>query len=334
MKQRIFRVLTATLALSLMPACGVAAQTEPEITYRYAELSEADNPPTIDARYFADRVEELSDGRIHIEVYDNAQLGAEKEAVQGTQMGSIDICRATVTLLADFQMPMLNVLGLPYIFKDRDHYWNTMNSEVGEKILAYPQEQGTGLVGLWVTEEGARSLITVDGPIKSLADIKGKKIRANNASLMIDTVNAMGASAVPMAYTEVYSALKAGTIEGLENIPAGFNSTSMSEVAPYYAMTRHITSSMMVVMNEQAWNAMSDEDKEIFREASADTQEFARKTAEEYEEKALKELEEKGVMINEVDDIEEWAEALKPITEKYSEGYEDLIAEIDALRQE
>ena len=165
-------------------------------------------------------------------------------------------------------------------------------------------------------------------------DIKGKKIRANNASLMIDTVNAMGASAVPMAYTEVYSALKQGTIEGLENIPAGFNSTSMSEVAPYYAMTRHITSSMMVVMNEQAWDAMSEEDKEIFREASADTQEFARKTAEEYEEKALKELEEKGVMINEVDDIEEWAEALKPVTEKYGEGYEDIVAEIDALSQE
>lgn len=334
MKQRIFHVLTTTLAISLMPAFCATAYAEPEVTYRYAELSEADNPPTIDARHFADKVEELSDGRIHIEVYDNAQLGAEKEAVQGTQMGSIDICRATVTLLADFQMPMLNVLGLPYMFMDRDHYWNVMNSEIGEEILSYPQEQGTGLVGLWVTEEGARSLITVDGPIKTLEDIKGKKIRANNASLMIDTVNAMGASAVPMAYTEVYTALKAGTIDGLENIPAGFNSTSMSEVAPYYAMTRHITSSMMIVMNEDAWNAMSEEDQEIFREASAETQEFARKTAEEYEEIALKELEEKGVMINEVDDIEEWAQALKPVTEKYSEGYEDLIAKIEEMKQE
>lgn len=328
MKKGLWSVLT----MLLIPAFGFSAFAEPEVTYRYAELSEADNPPTIDARYFADRVEELSEGRIHIEVYDNAQLGAEKEAVQGTQMGSIDICRATVTLLADFEMPMLNVLGLPYIFMDRDHYWNVMNSEIGEEILAYPQQQNTGLTGLWVTEEGARSVITTDGPIKTIADIKGKKIRANNASLMIDTVNAMGASAVPMAYTEVYTALKAGTIEGLENIPAGFNSTSMMEVAPYYAMTRHITSSMMVVMNEDAWNKMSAEDQEIFRQAGKDTQEFARKTAEEYEETAMKELEEKGVMINEVDDIDAWVEALKPITDQYGEGYEDLIEKIGEMK--
>ena len=325
--------MVVVLAIALMVIPCMTAQADPEIIYRYAELSEADNPPTIDARYFADRVEELSDGRIHIEVYDNAQLGAEKEAVQGTQMGSIDICRATVTLLADFEMPMLNVLGLPYIFMDRDHYWDVMDSEIGEEILAYPQAQNTGLVGLWVTEEGARSLITVDGPIRTLEDIKGKKIRANNASLMIDTVNAMGASAVPMAYTEVYTSLKAGTIEGLENIPAGFNSTSMMEAASYYAMTRHITSSMMVVMNEDAWNRMSPEDQEIFRQASADTQEFARKTGEEFEEKAMKEREEKGVKINEVDDIGEWAEALKPITEKYGEGYEDLIDRIGQMRE-
>ena len=182
------------------PETAAPAQT---VTYRYAELAETDHPLTVDAHFFADRVKELSGGRINIEIYDNAQLGAEKEAVQATQMGSVDFCRATVTLLADFNMPMLNVLGLPYVFMNRDHCWKVLNSEIGDEIRAYPEKQNTGLVGLWFAEEGARNLITVEGPVTKIEQIKGKKIRANNASLMIDTVNAMGASAVPMAYTEV-----------------------------------------------------------------------------------------------------------------------------------
>ena len=323
------RLLLITLSmLFLFPSMSTAAEKTQPVTYRYAELAETDHPLTKDAHYFADRVNELSEGRITIEIYDNAQLGAEKEAVQGTQMGSIDFCRATITLLADFNMPKLNVLGLPYMFRDRSHFWNVLNSEIGEEILAYPQEQGTGLVGLWMAEEGTRNLITVEGPIASMADLKGKKIRANNASLMIDTINAMGASAVPMAYTEVYTSLNSGTIEGLENIAAGFNSSSMAEVAPYYALTRHMTSVLMILMNENAWNKMSEEDQAIIRQASADTQVFARKTAEEYESRAMKELEEKGVMINEVDDIEEWRSALGLVIEKYGEGYEELIERI------
>lgn len=329
MKKTIALVLALMTAITLLTGGAASAET---IHLRYAELDVAENLLTVDARYFAERVFELSDGRIVIDIYDSAQLGAEKEAVQGTQMGTIDICRATCPLLADFNMPMLNVLGLPYIFVGRDHCWRVLDSEIGDMLRAYPQQQHTGLVGLWFAEEGTRSLITTDGPVTRIGQIKGRKIRANNASLMIDTVNAMGASAVPMAYTEVYTSLMSGTIKGLENIAAGYNVASYYEVAPYYALTRHITSCILVVMSEDSWNRLSEEDREILRQASADTELFARKAAQEYEDRAMQELAEKGVMINEVEDIDEWIEAVKPVQLKYGAGYEDLISQIGAMR--
>ncbi len=329
MKKTIAWALVLMTAITLLIGGVASAET---IHLRYAELDVAENLLTVDAHYFADRVSELSDGRIVIDIYDNAQLGAEKEAVQATQMGTIDICRATCPLLADFNMPMLNVLGLPYIFVSRDHCWRVLDSEIGDMLRAYPQQQNTGMVGLWFAEEGTRSLITTDGPVTRIEQLKGRKIRANNASLMIDTVNAMGASAVPMAYTEVYTSLMSGIIEGLENIAAGYNVASYYEVAPYYTLTRHITSCILVVMNEDSWNRLSEEDQAILLQASADTEQFARRTAQEYEDRAMQELTEKGVMINEVDDIDEWIEAVKPVQLKYGEGYEDLIAQIDAMR--
>ena len=326
------KVLSLSLFLILiLTALAIPGMAE-SVRLRYAELDVAENLLTVDAHYFADRVAELSDGRIVIDIYDNAQLGAEKEAVQATQMGTIDICRATCPLLADFNMPMLNVLGLPYVFVGRDHCWRVLDSEIGDKLRAYPQEQKTGLVGLWFAEEGTRSLITVKGPVTRIEDIRGRKIRANNANLMIDTVGAMGASAVPMAYTEVYTSLMSGIIEGIENIAAGYNVSSYYEVAPYYALTRHITSCILVVMNEDSWNRLSPEDQQILRQASADTEQFARKKAQEFEDRAMQELTEKGVKINEVENIDEWIEAVKPVQLKYGAGYENLIEQIDQMR--
>ena len=327
MKKAISLVLAAVLALCM--AGGAAADS---IHLRYAELDVGENLLTVDAHYFADRVNELSGGRIIIDSYDSAQLGPEKEAVQGTQMGAIDICRATVTLLADFDMPMLNILGLPYIFVSREHCWKVLDSDIGDMLRAYPQAQKTGMVGLWFAEEGTRSLITVDGPVTRIDQIAGRKIRANNASLMIDTINAMGASAVPMAYTEVPVSLMSGTIEGLENIASGYNVSTYYETAAYYALTRHITSVILVVMNENSWNRLSPEDQEILRRASADTEQYARQKAQEYEERSLEELKQKNVKINEVDNIDEWIEAVKPVQLKYGAGYEELIARIDAMR--
>ena len=326
--KKVFLLFLA-LILVVLPSAGPA---EAAVHLRYAELAETDHPLTADARYFAQRVGELSDGRITVDIYDNAQLGAEKEAVQATQMGTIDICRATVTLLADFNMPVLNVLGLPYVFVGRDHCWRVLDSEIGDQLRACPEEQGTGLVGLWFAEEGSRSLITVDGPVTTIDQLKGRKIRANNASLMIDVVKAMGASAVPMAYTEVYTSLQSGVIEGLENIAAGYNSSSYYEVAPYYALTRHITSVSMIVMSQRSWDRLSEEDRQILRQASRDTEQYARVSAQEFDDRAMSELEQKGVKINEVEDIDAWIEACKPVQAKYGAGYEDLIAQIDAMR--
>jgi TRAP-type C4-dicarboxylate transport system substrate-binding protein len=154
-------------------------------------------------------------------------------------MGSIDFVRVGTSMLVDFGMDELKAINVPFLFRDREHCWKVLGGEIGQKLKEDVNKRDTGLVGLWFAEEGMRHMIFKDGPVTKLADFKGRKIRVNNVNMLIDMINAMGASAVPMAYTEVYTSLQTGVIDGLENIAVGYQQSALYEVAPYYTLDGH-----------------------------------------------------------------------------------------------
>ena len=208
------------------------------------------------------------------------------------------------------------------------------SEELGQAFLNEGVEVGAGMVGIAYTDEGARNLFT-SAEITSLADIKGKKIRVPETTLMMDTMAALGAEPTPISYSELYSSLQTGVVDGAENGYPGYDSNKFYEVAPYYLLDAHTFSPGIILMAEAQWNKLSAEDQAILLEAGKKASEW-NKAAIEDEEKALKEaLEGKGVTIIECSAEEKAAaqEACKSVWADYTEGIEDLLQKIVDIQQ-
>ena len=252
MKKRLTAaILAAAMAVTSLTACGgsgtettaagsaeteaaaggeteaageeAAAATEGETyTLRYAELNPDGHIMDECGDYFAQLVNEKSGGRITIEVFPAGQLGDEKTMYQTIQMGggAIDICRANTNSLVDFGAEKLTLFGLPFIFRDREHLWNVLNSEIGDEFKGELQEKGTGMVGLFYLDEGSRNFFTKEGiEIRTAEDLKGLKLRVPTTDLMSDTVAALARSplrsvspsCIPLCRQERLTALSSPT---------------------------------------------------------------------------------------------------------------------------
>ena len=206
-----------------------------KMVLRYAENQPKDYPTTAAARKFADIVKEKTNGRITVEVYDSAQLGDEKSVIEQIQFGSIDMSRVSLSPLSEFAK-QLNVLQLPYLYRDGANMWKVLDGKIGQDLLATLDK--SGIVGLTWFDAGARNFYTKN-PAKSMKDLAGLKIRVQESSMMMDMVKAVGANPTPMAYGEVYSALQTGVIDGAENNWPSYESTRHFEVAKNYMLDEH-----------------------------------------------------------------------------------------------
>ena len=309
-----------------------AAATEGETyTLRYAELNPDGHIMDECGDYFAQLVNEKSGGRITIEVFPAGQLGDEKTMYQTIQMGggAIDICRANTNSLVDFGAQKLTLFGLPFIFRDREHLWNVLNSEIGDEFKNELQELGTGMVGLFYLDEGSRNFFTKEGvEIRTAEDLKGLKLRVPTTDLMSDTVAALGAQSTPISFSELYSALQTGTVDGAEQPHSGYYSNKYAEVAPNYSLTGHTYSPSIVIMAESVWNKLSDADKAIIEEAAKETEQWNRENIEKLDAELLEQIKAEGANVIEIEDKSSFIEATKDVVAKYAAGYEDYYEQI------
>jgi len=286
---------------------------------------------TVEGLYLMSKLVEIwTNGRIKIEVYPGAVLGSEKETIEQTQMGIIDINRTSIAPLTAVY-PKLSVFALPYIFKSREHMWKVLESEIGQKMLE--ELKSVGLVGLAYMDAGARSFYTVEKPILSPDDLKGLKIRTQKSPVMMEMVKAMGGVPVPMAFEEVYSALQTGIIDGAENNPPSYYETSHYEVAKYYSLDEHAMVPELLFMSLKTWNALSPEDRKIIKMAAIAAQELQRRLWLKDEEIALEKVKEAGCKIY-YPKKEPFIEAVKSVYEKYASKYKDLIEQIMKMGEE
>ena len=300
-------------------------------TFRYAELNPDGHIMDECGDYFAQLVNEKSGGRINIQVFPAGQLGDEKTMYQTIQMGggAIDICRANTNSLVDFGAEKLTLFGLPFIFRDREHLWNVLNSEIGDEFKGELQEKGTGMVGLFYLDEGSRNFFTKEGiEIRTAEDLKGLKLRVPTTDLMSDTVAALGAQSTPISFSELYSALQTGSVDGAEQPHSGYYSNKYSEVAPNYSLTGHTYSPSIVIMAESAWNKLSDEDKAIIEEAAKETEEWNRTNIEQLDAELLEQIKAEGANVIEIEDKSSFIEATADVVAKYAAGYEDYYEQI------
>lgn len=312
------------ICVTALSACGSgqASNADEPITLILAENQAEDYPTTIGAKEFARLVEEKSDGKYQVKVYSGGQLGDEKEVLELVQLGAIDFARVNAIPLTEFS-DEIGVLSMPFLFDDEEKKWEKLNGEEGQALLE--TLDGSRMVGLAFYDSGERSFYNTKGPITSPEDMEGLKIRVQSSELAIDIVEALGASATPMEYGDVYSALQTGVIDGAENNLPSYYTSSHYNVAKYLTVDGYQGVPEVLLASEDFWNEINEEDQEMFREAALESVPVQREAWAELTEESLEKVTEAGSKLTEVDDIEEWREAVQPVYDKYGDIYGEWI---------
>ncbi|MDX1729577.1 MAG: TRAP transporter substrate-binding protein [Aurantimonas coralicida] len=325
----IFRKVTATIALATMLAGAATVASAQEILLRSSD-THPDGYPTVEAvKYMGELVKERTDGRIGIEVYHSAQLGEEKDTIEQTQFGVIDLNRVSMGPFNNI-VEETQVVSLPYIFRSIDHMHKVMDGPIGDEILAAFEPHD--LIGLAYYDGGARSFYNSEKPIKSMEDLKGLKFRVMQSDIFVDMVNALGGNATPMPYGEVYSSIQTGVIEGAENNWPSFESSKHFEVAKHYTLDEHLIVPEVLVMSKKSWEKLSPEDQEIVRAAAKESVTKMRELWQAREAESEKMVREAGVEVVKDIDKQPFIDAMKPVYEKYvtNDKLKDLVARIQA----
>lgn len=320
----------APFALSACGGGGSGGGGGSELSFRLAETHPDDYPTTLGDKRFAELVKERSDGRISVEVFANAQLGEESSVIEQVQMGSIEMTRVSSAPMSEFA-PGMGLFGLPYIFDDSDHLWRFLDDDSGKQLLGELDDEG--FHGLCYMDPGARSFYSSDKAIETVDDVAGQKFRVQESEIIIDFIKALGGSPTPMDYGEVYSALQSGLIDGAENNAPSYYSASHYEVAKNFTLDEHMRVAEILIINGDAWNNLSDEDKDLVSKAAQDAVPYQRKKWDEQVAADTQKLRDEGVNIIEIDDITPWRDATASVIEKHRDDYAEYLDRIDALRQ-
>lgn len=330
-KQLLSGLLLSAMGLVVLSGCGTTeASSEEQIVLRYAYAS--NSQPVIDSMVeFGRLVEEKTDGQVTVEYFPDGQLGSETELIELTQTGGIDFTKVSGSALEGFSKDY-SIFSVPYLFDSEEHFFNVMeNKAITDEI--YNSTEELGFVGITYYDSGQRSFYMTDGPVNSLADLKGKKIRVMQSETAIKMVELLGASPVPMGSSEVYTSLQSNLINGAENNEFVLYTAGHGGVAKYYSYDEHTRVPDIVIMNSEVKERLTDEQYEAVLAAAKESTEFEKavfKDAVE-EEKAIAEKE-YGVVYNDLDTTEFLA-AVQPLHEQFKndENYSELYQEIRSL---
>lgn len=272
-------------------------------------------------QHFADRIEYYSGGSIQIDVFPNGQLGSETQSLEQMQSGTLDAAKVGAATLGSF-VPVAKVFSLPYIFRDHEHFWAVLNGEVGQELLdllaTNAAGKPSGFRGLTYFDAGSRNFYAKK-PILSPGDLEGMKIRVMNDPVAIDMMKALGASPTPISWGELYTALQQGVVDGAENNPPSFVTSRHYEVCQEFSFDRHSQVPDVLIVSEQTWSSLSEEEKGWFRRAAAEASERQREAWAQGVQEALAAMQEKGVTIHEVD-LQPFVDATESVREKYAQG--------------
>jgi len=320
-KSLVLGLMAGAAMLTVANAC--------ETTLRSSD-THPDGYPTVAAvKAMGDMLKERTKDRLCVEVFHSAQLGQEKDTIEQTQFGVIDLNRVSLgpfnNIIEETQIP-----SLPYIFRSTEHMHHVMDGPIGEEILA--AFTAHDLIGLAFYDGGSRSFYNSQRPVKSMDDLKGMKFRVMQSDMFVDMVSALGANATPMPYGEVYSSIQTGVIDGAENNWPSYDTSGHYEVAKYYTLDQHLIVPEVLVMSKKSWDKLSAEDQAAVRQAAKDSVPVMRKLWEEQEKISHDKIRAAGNEIITEIDKKPFIDAMKPVYEKYvkSDKLKDMVARIQA----
>ncbi len=311
------------------PADTTTPAAEPEVTLVYAEVNPLDTIVGQTATAYADKVAELSSGTIKIDIQASGVLGSENDVLD-TMLGgggTIHMSRISAFALTSYGGEKSMLLSLPYTFVNREHFWSFATSDLAEEFLLEPHENGSGVRGLFYGEEGFRHFFTTK-EIAGMEDLAGMKLRVSNDPVMNGLVESLGANPTVVSFNELYSALQTGVVDGAEQPIANYKSNAFPEVAPNLILDGHTLGAIQVIITDEAWDSLTEEQQNILVEAGEYASQFNRQISEDAENEVLEQLKADGVNVVEVSDVTPWQEAVKGVIEENTKGQEELYQKI------
>jgi TRAP-type transport system periplasmic protein len=332
MLDRRSTLLAGLAALPLLPAragVGRAAEIQ-ERTLRLSTAGNKGSPHDIGAQKFAELVAEKSGGKMTVKVYLGGALGPDIQNYSAMQGGTLDFNIGNASLLAG-NVKELAVFDFPFLFGTPGEVDAVADSAVGRKLLDKLPERG--LVGLAYTDLGFRHVHNRRRPIAKVEDVAGLKMRVIPTPIYVDVMNALGANAVPMPYTETYAALESGAIDGMTNTLVNIIDMKFYEVAKHVTLTNHMYNAQALTMGKKTWDKLSEDERKVVQEAAAEMAPYQRKASRELSAKALDQLKAEGVEVVELppEELATMREKVQPVVDKYTQEVgADLVGEIRA----
>ncbi len=244
--------------------------------------------------FMAQKVFEKSDSMLVIQIYPNEQLGNEKECLEKLQLGAIALIKVSSSILESF-LDEYKVYALPYLFRDDEHRWKVLNAPIGKKILA--SGESVKLKGLVYYDAGARSFYTTKKPILHPDDLKGLKIRTQQSPMAIKMVEALGGSATPISWGELYTSLQQGVVDGAENNEPSLFTSNHYEVSKHYSLDEHTCVPDVVIINTLTWNSLSEFHQQVLMEAAEESVIFQRELWKSFVNESLDKMTAAGLQV-------------------------------------
>lgn len=325
MRRRTF-LAGAGLAALQLAGCGTAPQTVPDYVLTYADNQPSDYPTTQGAQYFADLVRKRTGGKVVIQVKADGEYGTEQEVWQQLAIGGVDFARLSLSVLTD-DLPKLNVLMLPYLYRDAGHMWRVLDGDIGEEFLQAFAEGGC--VGLSWYDAGARSFYSRQ-PIRSLADLAGKTVRVQDSPVILEMIRLLGAVPETTAYSDVYAAFQTGQIDAAENNWPAYYSMDHYKVARYYTLDEHSRVPEIQLVSGSTWTKLPTEYRETLRECARESAQYERGLWAQEETAARQKALDAGCREITLSDeeLERFRTLVQPLYAQFCAAYLPLVEEI------
>ena len=285
------KIICVALLVGLLSAC--AGDTEVR-TLKMAHTLDQTHPVHQGIVFMADRLEEVSGGKMTIDIYPGGQLGSERELMELLQIGSLAMTKVSSSPMEGF-VPAMKVFNVPYVFRDNEHFWRVLNSEEGKELLL--AGDSVNLRGLGYFDAGSRSFYNVDTPVYKPEDLNGQKIRVQQSQTALQMVKSLGGSPTPISWGELYTALSQGVVDGAENNPPSFYTSKHYEVCKYYTLNEHTSVPDIVLISSYIWNNLDQQEQVWLQQAMDDAVVYQRKLWAEKTQEALDAVQEAGVTV-------------------------------------
>jgi tripartite ATP-independent transporter DctP family solute receptor len=319
--------LGATAALS--PLAPATAQSK--AIFKAADVQPAGYPTVAATENLGKKLEAATNGRLSIQMFPSAQLGAEKETIEQTQIGAIQMLRVSAGTIGPI-VDDINVVNMPFLFKSMAQAEKMMDGPIGQELLdKISANANAGLIALCWMNSGARSIYNSKHPIKTIDDVKGLKIRVIGNPIFIDMMNALGGNGIAMGYDQVFSALQTGVVDGAENNPPSYVFSNHYTAAKYYSLTEHLIIPEILAFSKRSWTALSTDDQNLIKKFAREAQLEERDLWNKYEQLAMDKAKAAGCQIIEIADKTPFQNAVKPVWDKYGPKYQDMIKRIQEI---